>query len=538
MALDNDEGYVSASLITIKKKKQPENIIAIDKRNTNVIPVSLDEPSAQDITEPIIITEDNDFTATLRDDPAKVVSEIIRTIPLFTSKDGCVYMISPEADNAFAVKLNRKQRRYIARRAATKLHAKLTSNDIKEISDILQTHVELNGDTHDVWYRVAPIENGIEIDIGDKKHTRIRVTLGKVEIITEGSETLFYRTSTMQPFVMPVEEGNLDLLKKYLNLHPIQIMLLIAWISYTLAHPKSPSTNYLLLVLLGDQGSGKSTLCKIIQYLLDPSIIGVQVFPKKQSDFVIAGQNAHVLLYDNMRFISESMSDILCIAMTGGAVSNRKLFTDDDLHALILHVAVVLNSIHPSLLGQADLADRTLQLETLPIDNNNRKSEGELMKEFEADLPKIFRGLLDYISKILTHLPTVEVTSPERMIDFVKFLAAMEQVDGVPVGVYQAEYSEMLKNTMLDSLLENTLAEAIIKLATEYPESWTGTPTKLFNELNSITDQKTRYSSDWPKNPSSLSKKLSPLKAPLLRQGIDIQNSRGEKRNITITNIG
>jgi len=44
-------------------------------------------------------------------------------------------------------------------------------------------------DARDVWYRVAQSQNGIELDIGDKDHTRIRVTPGNVNIITEGSET-------------------------------------------------------------------------------------------------------------------------------------------------------------------------------------------------------------------------------------------------------------------------------------------------------------------------------------------------------------
>jgi hypothetical protein len=51
------------------------------------------------------------------------------------------------------------------------------------------------------------------------------------------------------------------------------------------------------------------------------------------------------------------------------------------------------------------------------------------------------RGLLELITKIPTHLPTIEVAHPERIIDIVRWLAAMEKVDGVPAGVYQTQYS-------------------------------------------------------------------------------------------------
>ena len=36
-------------------------------------------------------------------------------------------------------------------------------------------------DARDVWYQVAQSQNGIELDIGDKDHTRIRVTHGKAQ---------------------------------------------------------------------------------------------------------------------------------------------------------------------------------------------------------------------------------------------------------------------------------------------------------------------------------------------------------------------
>jgi hypothetical protein len=50
---------------------------------------------------------------------------------------------------------------------------------------------------------------------------------------------------------MPAQVGDLDLLNKYLNLHPAQAVLFIAWISYTLAHPKLPASKFVILVLQG-----------------------------------------------------------------------------------------------------------------------------------------------------------------------------------------------------------------------------------------------------------------------------------------------
>lgn len=77
------------------------------------------------------------------------------------------------------------------------------------------------------------------IDLGDDSHTHVHITAGKVEVISHGCDSLFYRPAISQPIVMPATVGNLKLLDKYLNMHPTHRMLLIAWISYTLAHPKT-----------------------------------------------------------------------------------------------------------------------------------------------------------------------------------------------------------------------------------------------------------------------------------------------------------
>jgi hypothetical protein len=174
------------------------------------------------------------------------------------------------------------------------------------------------------------------------------------------------------------------------------------------------------------------------------------------------------------------------------------------------------------------------QIETTASQNvRNLSNVIEFMRAFHADLPRIFRGLLDLISQILTYLPTVEVTNPERMYDFVRWLAAMEKADGAPPGVYQAQYSAALSEGMLDSLHESQLAVAVMRFADELPDGrWTGTPTEL---LRALDFPSARKSGDWPQNAIALSKRLKPLQAALRRQGVDIRLGRGKERKITIT---
>ena len=157
--------------------------------------------------------------------------------------------------------------------------------------------------------------------------------------------------------------------------------------------------------------------------------------------------------------------------------------------------------------------------------------------ELAVDAPVIFRGLLDLIAQCFLHLPDVEITNPARMIDFVRWLGAMERAHGLPPGVYQGVYAESLREAQLASLQENVLASAVMDFAKAFAcLTWTGTPQALFKALYEAASVGTSYSDEWPRNPIALSKRLNGLKASLEGQGVIVQFGRGKERTITITN--
>ena len=458
---------------------------------------------------------------------------------LFLSQNGDAFAEVAGTANCQVLRVGSRPLNLLIGEALRKQGLKSGSKEVKEVNESLKAYAEKVGIVRDVWYRVAPITGGIEIDLCDVNHTRILITAGKVEIVTTGSTTLFYRTSISAPMAMPAEVGDLKLLNKYVNLHPMSRFVFIAWLTYTLAHPKLSTSKYLILVLNGHQGSGKSFLCQIILHLIDPNMAGIQMMPRNGRDLAIAGQNSHVLCYDNIRGIAADMADHLCVAATGGALSSRQLYTDDDQKVIRLHVALVLNGIH-SFVNQPDLAQRTLPLELLPIPECDRKSEAQLVEEFQADLPAILRGMFNLISEVFKHLPTVKVTSPERMIDFSAWLAAMEVVDGTPTGVYQDVYSGMLNDGQCDALQENLLAAVLLEFSETQLDSdtWSGTPAELLTELSKLVSFGATRSREWPDNPIALSRRLKPLRAALISQGVCVEFTRGKHRMISITKKG
>lgn len=466
----------------------------------------------------------------------RFLNNLPKKLGLVLGQNGNAYAVMSGSGNPYALPVGSRQLNNIIHEFGQSEGVKHRKGDTKDINSFLQVQAEIAGITKDVFYRVAPIAGGIEIDLGDDAHTRARVTPGKVVRVTEGSEALFYRTQASAPMVMPASVGNVNLLEKYLNMDAVSATLFIAWLSYTLAHPKVSTSKFVILVLQGNQGSGKTFLCNnVILKLIDPSLVGIQVLTGNVKDMAIAAQNAHVLCYDNVREFKQTMADMLCIAATGGALTSRQLYSDADQHVVRLHVALVLNGLH-SFIDQPDLAQRCLSIQLRPLPENERKSETKLVRDFEADAPAILRGLLDLIAEVFKHLPTVEVTNPERMIDFVMWLAAMEKAANVPFGTYQPAYSDALSQGQLDSILDNALAAAVAEFAQHQPSNvWSGTPAELFNRLNERTTSNTQRSRDWPPNPIALSKRLVPLKASLQTQGITVELHRGKQRKITIT---
>lgn len=420
-----------------------------------------------------------------------------------------------------------------------KLGRRATKRLLQEFCDQLRADAALLDATTMVFSRVAQKADGtVVIALHDQQNTHIHIKPGSVQVLTEGSDIYFYKAPTALPMAMPAEVGNWKRLKKYVNLNDKSFLLLVAWLSYTLAHAKVAGNVFVILLLIGGMGTGKSWICKLIIRLIDPSSIGIQRIPKKEQDLAIGLQGCQVAAYDNLGWLSQDMSDSFCTAATGGSVTARKLYTNDDVHVIKHHGAAVLNSIG-DVATQPDFLQRSLSLRPSPMNANSVAGEDDLLKEFEADLPVIQRGLFDLIAQVLTHLPDAKVARPQRMFAFVRWLSAMELAHGIPIPVYQDAYAESINDSQLEGLRDNVLSSAVLDFADSLTDGkWSGTPADLLAELNAARGYVIRRAPQgWPDNEIALSKRLLPLQAALMTQGIDVQSTRGKERHITIRRI-
>jgi len=79
------------------------------------------------------------------------------------------------------------------------------------------------------------------------------------------------------------------------------------------------------------------------------------------------------------------------------------------------------------------------------------------------------------------------------------------------------------------------LAAALFDFAQGRRNTWEGKPTELLIELNEVTPFAMQRSPEWPKNSIALGRRISSLLASFKMQGIEITQSRGQHRKITVT---
>ena len=157
----------------------------------------------------------------------------------------------------------------------------------------------MDGPVHRVHLRVVRYEDKIYIDMGNRSWDVIEVSKDGWKIIAD-SPVKFRRTSNTGALPVPTQGGNLDDLRPLMatddgNWIKLKAVMLDAF------KGKGP---YFATVVTGEQGSAKSTVCKIIKMMQDPVKAGVlSSLPRDERDLAANGYTEFVLAFDNVSYL-------------------------------------------------------------------------------------------------------------------------------------------------------------------------------------------------------------------------------------------
>lgn len=348
------------------------------------------------------------------------------------------------------------------------------------------------------------------------------VTIGPGAITVGGeapSDFRFIRSKGMLPLPKPVTEDNKLLttwLRKYIDTNESDICLMAAWLVGCM-RPKGP---YPVLILTGEQGSGKSTTARMLRRLVDPHSYDLREPFEERRDLVAATKNSFILGFDNVSFIRHWFSDALCRISTGtAALGGRALYTDDDEVATMACRPIILNGI-PDFAERGDLIDRAIQIHLPTISPKKRMDDDEYWRNFEEDYPKIVGALYECASEALSKVATIKLEEKPRMSAFAVWVVAAEEKLGWKKGFFMKAYKTN-RDIAEASLLEfNSMASAIMRMMDCKPAFY-GTYSDLFGHLAQHLGPKEHL----PPTSHSAAAELKRIKPLLERQGIDIRTN-------------
>jgi hypothetical protein len=374
--------------------------------------------------------------------------------------------------------------------------------------------------------RVAFHEFAIWYDMADGTATKIMADHWEQ---TEVLPILFRNYSHQKKQVLPAKDGNLWEVFDFLNVESKNQLLVAVYIVSCFI----PDIPHPIFHPHGAQGSGKTTFCRVLKSLIDPSGLSTLIMQRDYAQLIQAIAHHHFVPFDNLSDLPGWASDILAIACTGGGLSKRQLFTDEDDIVLSVRRCIGINAIN-LLIQRADLMDRAILLHLDRIEPSRRKDETQFWLEFEQNKAGILGGIFNTLSRAMAIYPKVKLQYLPRMADFAKWGYAIgEALKRGGGDDFLKSYADNISKQNEEIILSNTLIIAILKEMNE-KDLWEGTIKTVYERLVEIAAPD-KHDPTFPKTERKLRTHLERAKTTLAQQGIHFTIGVRTAQGIPIT---
>ena len=146
--------------------------------------------------------------------------------------------------------------------------------------------------TEEVYLRVAQMNNELYIDLCNEDWQVIKVDSSGWSLIHK-SPVSFIRSKNMRALKIPISNGDINLLKKHINIKEKDFVLVVGWLLMSM---QAGTGAYPMLVLTGSAGCGKTTISRMLRELVDPNEATLLSKPKTDDLRVIGANNMFLLL--------------------------------------------------------------------------------------------------------------------------------------------------------------------------------------------------------------------------------------------------
>jgi hypothetical protein len=419
------------------------------------------------------------------------------------------------------------------------LHNQALDNIISLFKFWARENAEKHKKKFKVYTRVgySEEENFIEVNLLRDDHKVLRITPNTIEI--DYPKLKFVPARNQLPLAHFNYEILQDMQKQKLTAKEIlllfkqvfniqtteELALLISFMLKTFYEPGE----YPILIVQGErEGVGKTTFSRFIAQLLDHTNTLIKSFPRKIDDLFVLAKSNFLLVFDNLSYLDEDMSDALCQLSTGGSLSKRKLYTDFEVVDIPLKRPIILNSIF-QIAQRRDLRRRSIILELKKPEQV--KSLRELRENFNKFAPFLYSYLVLCVQEALKE-KIVDVSLLD-IADFCEFIAKSHPVFFMPpnefIDVLKANREEAAK----EALESNLLVPVILSKLDAY-DTYQTTVKELLEELKKHYPGEKRL----PTSTQQLGRELRKIASDLEALNIKMEFIRTkDKREIVFTRL-
>jgi putative DNA primase/helicase len=286
----------------------------------------------------------------------------------------------------------------------------------------------------------------------------------------------------------------------------------LAWLVSAL-RPIGP---YPILLLKGPAASGKTMLARMLRALIDPSASVFCPRPRTERDLMRLAWNNYVLAFDDCADLPTGVLAALRRLSSGAPFEfDQSAYSADSVSIRLQRPIILTTSGDCACSGnEAALVNHAITIDLPPIIASQRRTEREILFEFECARPALLATACTAVSLALGDVSSINSEFPSRFADAFQWSLAAAPALGIAAS------------QMRMALCPDALAREVAAFAHER-HYWEGSPTELLAALQGAIP-------DLPNSPERLTRRL--YQAPLSTLGVTFEAFRtGNHRKIRMT---